>query len=641
MAVTSGGESCRSSTASDTASEPSSPSRPITPQPMPPVPPHFSDHCPYECLRLDSEDSGLGTSPAKSLVGPASPDGYISPIQFVPDMENEVCDAEEEERDHSDSLLDLRKCRDNFTTHDEGSRAQFPKFCVPDPSDSDNLGKDNVDVYKTTNDSIDKFHFNLSSNVSESGKVEDICSKMQFDISVNKSSDSVNCSNSKLSLWTSNDTAGISDHPFCVSSPSVCSPKHSELTESSEFLSPLPPKFCKVASSFTSICSPSRESQTQDCCESSSNNKPLDCHFTLTSSSSVTDIDTVDANSESKATSKYSVPKVSIDGTEEEAFHFRNSVSNPKVVLVRTDYRLPHHTREPLECEESRESLCSEPNQGRSSDMCHELTSDCTSSSCSQTNSDTHNNSQDDGICKWINCNHSTEDNAPFSNLIDHIRQCHVHTQGVDDGIFTCRWIGCKVYDRPSSSRSWLERHILLHGGSKPFRCIVDGCNQRFSTEGILQRHVNSHFPQSRSGSARANDHSIGRLCKRRRLKCRRRYQSVKRNDFFDDGIMEHVRHSLFQMSSVTGMDTDGPPRTITFHSTIIARRVEASGKVKVLLHWSPEEVLPDCWVSETDAASKVEQVIPVSSLPPEKLVCYDPIYAAQQNSRNGKRRRK
>jgi hypothetical protein len=39
------------------------------------------------------------------------------------------------------------------------------------------------------------------------------------------------------------------------------------------------------------------------------------------------------------------------------------------------------------------------------------------------------------------------------------------------------------VYARTSCSRSWLERHVLSHGGNKPFRCIVDGCGQRFSSQ--------------------------------------------------------------------------------------------------------------------------------------------------------------
>lgn len=53
---------------------------------------------------------------------------------------------------------------------------------------------------------------------------------------------------------------------------------------------------------------------------------------------------------------------------------------------------------------------------------------------------------------------------------------------------FVCEWEGCKVQGRTSSSRAWLERHVLTHVGSKPFRCIVESCDQRFSSQ---VSHVN------------------------------------------------------------------------------------------------------------------------------------------------------
>jgi hypothetical protein len=58
----------------------------------------------------------------------------------------------------------------------------------------------------------------------------------------------------------------------------------------------------------------------------------------------------------------------------------------------------------------------------------------------------------------------------------------HVNPQ-VSCENYVCLWVGCKVYARTSCSRSWLERHVLSHGGNKPFRCIVDGCGQRFSSQ--------------------------------------------------------------------------------------------------------------------------------------------------------------
>lgn len=36
--------------------------------------------------------------------------------------------------------------------------------------------------------------------------------------------------------------------------------------------------------------------------------------------------------------------------------------------------------------------------------------------------------------------------------------------------VFVCLWKGCKVYNTPSTSQSWLQRHMLTHSGDKPFK---------------------------------------------------------------------------------------------------------------------------------------------------------------------------
>lgn len=67
-------------------------------------------------------------------------------------------------------------------------------------------------------------------------------------------------------------------------------------------------------------------------------------------------------------------------------------------------------------------------------------------------------------------------------NAVHMLQAKHVTPQ-VSCENYVCLWVGCKVYARTSCSRSWLERHVLSHGGNKPFRCIVDGCGQRFSSQ--------------------------------------------------------------------------------------------------------------------------------------------------------------
>jgi uncharacterized Zn-finger protein len=50
---------------------------------------------------------------------------------------------------------------------------------------------------------------------------------------------------------------------------------------------------------------------------------------------------------------------------------------------------------------------------------------------------------------------------------MDHLKHSHVEQQTGEK--FHCLWEGCKVYNQSSSSKSWLERHILTHSGDKLF----------------------------------------------------------------------------------------------------------------------------------------------------------------------------
>lgn len=81
------------------------------------------------------------------------------------------------------------------------------------------------------------------------------------------------------------------------------------------------------------------------------------------------------------------------------------------------------------------------------------------------------------GVCYWDNCDDKYDTS---SKLLDHLQTQHVNSQS---GPFMCQWSGCKVHSRVSCSRRWLERHVLSHGGTKPFKCIVDGCGLRFGSQ--------------------------------------------------------------------------------------------------------------------------------------------------------------
>ena len=120
----------------------------------------------------------------------------------------------------------------------------------------------------------------------------------------------------------------------------------------------------------------------------------------------------------------------------------------------------------------------------------------------------------------------------------------HVISQATQEQ-YVCLWLGCKVHGRTSCSRSWLERHVLAHAGTKPFRCIVDGCGQRFNSQVsplklvktplphlslqlTLERHVNGHFNgdgNQNSNAKKSAENSSVKLFKRNGKKIRFRRQ--------------------------------------------------------------------------------------------------------------------
>ena len=126
--------------------------------------------------------------------------------------------------------------------------------------------------------------------------------------------------------------------------------------------------------------------------------------------------------------------------------------------------------------------------------------------------------------CQWKDCDTVVLDDG---EIMDHIRVCHVSSQHGKEKVI-CLWKGCKVYNKPSSSKSWLDRHILTHSGDKPFRCIVDGCGIRFTSQGGLERHVNSHFNAqeqlpNQKHSKHGREDTPTKIFKRKRLKQKRR----------------------------------------------------------------------------------------------------------------------
>ncbi|KAI5158780.1 Zinc Finger Protein Aebp2 [Manis pentadactyla] len=238
--------------------------------------------------------------------------------------------------------------------------------------------------------------------------------------------------------------------------------------------------------------------------------------------------------------------------------------------------------------------------------------------------------------CCWDQCQ-ACFNSSP--DLADHIRSIHV--DGQRGGVFVCLWKGCKVYNTPSTSQSWLQRHMLTHSGDKPFKCVVGGCNASFASQGGLARHVPTHFSQQNSSKvssqpkAKEESPSKAGMNKRRKLKNKRRRSLPRPHDFFDAQTLDAIRHRAICFNLSAHIESLGKGHSVVFHSTVIAKRKEDSGKIKLLLHWMPEDILPDVWVNESERHQLKTKVVHLSKLPKDTALLLDPnIYRTMPQKR-------
>lgn len=154
---------------------------------------------------------------------------------------------------------------------------------------------------------------------------------------------------------------------------------------------------------------------------------------------------------------------------------------------------------------------------------------------------------QDTSNCKWTNCSHSQVD---LSKLQEHIKQSHIYPQ-VSNGSFVCLWIGCKVYNKPALSQTWLERHILHHSGEKPFKCIIGDCGLRFSSRYWLENHVRAHFEACDNLNAKGAklDNSGGTPNKQRKRKLKKRITRPGKTNFFIKKVIAFYGITMYPLS--------------------------------------------------------------------------------------------
>ncbi|KAF5292507.1 hypothetical protein FQR65_LT01652 [Abscondita terminalis] len=239
----------------------------------------------------------------------------------------------------------------------------------------------------------------------------------------------------------------------------------------------------------------------------------------------------------------------------------------------------------------------------------------------------------DSSYCRWKEC-HAQFDTG--GALLEHLQIKHVISQATQEQ-YVCLWLGCKVHGRTSCSRTWLERHVLAHAGTKPFRCIVEGCGMRFNSQLSLERHVNGHFNTDNSQNANTSKKSIEnngsvKLFKRngKKIRFRRQPWSARMFDFFDNGIMEGLQHQLLTMTETRtlGQKEAVPGDIVLLQSEVLARRIEHDGNRKILLRWHPLNVVPDEWVLEKDYCTR--KTVSIRTLKPNAVNELKPVLFPQ-----------
>ena len=122
--------------------------------------------------------------------------------------------------------------------------------------------------------------------------------------------------------------------------------------------------------------------------------------------------------------------------------------------------------------------------------------------------------------CKWMGCQTHLEDR---SSLASHVLETHIAEIRPQD-MYVCLWEGCKVFNKPSRSRTWLTKHMNSHTGDKPFKCVIGGCKLSFSSQEGLARHVQSHFKEVKQKHCRGESPGKKQACsvrlRKKRLKC-------------------------------------------------------------------------------------------------------------------------
>ncbi|XP_068711296.1 zinc finger protein AEBP2-like [Montipora foliosa] len=245
--------------------------------------------------------------------------------------------------------------------------------------------------------------------------------------------------------------------------------------------------------------------------------------------------------------------------------------------------------------------------------------------------------------CKWISCHASVQNAAELS---EHVRTAHVEPMSSQD-VFVCLWEGCKVFDKPSLSHSWLSKHVNVHTGAKPFKCMISGCALTFSSREGLARHVPSHFNDSRPTKKQKSENlqsspkkSIKKKKKKIKILRQARPPAQAKEDFINQHAVTKIKEKLPYVMPLSCYRLGIDGAKIVFQSKVLGRRTEEkNGEVDVLLRWLPEDILPDEWVPLNDVQKHRTKTVHISQLPNDVAAELDPSFYRRLSHRKHHRK--
>ncbi|XP_044739939.1 ras-responsive element-binding protein 1 [Chrysoperla carnea] len=143
-----------------------------------------------------------------------------------------------------------------------------------------------------------------------------------------------------------------------------------------------------------------------------------------------------------------------------------------------------------------------------------------------QSQQDTHHDSQQNSSVTKFTCMVCDLRIDNQSDYITHIRE-HENSSTKSGGSDETTQYTCRICQKQFNTSANLERHLLVHGGERPFRCKI--CSITFTTNGNMHRHMRSHAEYESDGSTDSSTTSAGSST-RKSQRMKRRFEFNNNN---------------------------------------------------------------------------------------------------------------